>query len=282
MSKKILITGASGFVGRKLSDSLSRGFEVVSCSKKELDLLDRESVSVFLEEEKFDIVIHTATYDAAPEFSTKNPDKVFEYNFRMFDNLARCEEHYEAMIYFGSGAEQKRENQYGLSKYAMDQVAQNKSKIYNLRLYSVYGIGTDWRYRFINNACAKVALGMPIRVPRIGKCDYLHIDDLASVVEFYIHNFKDLPKTSDICSGDVLSPEEIIQQISQSGAVVGVERHNKVGSTVSRSKSCSEDYFGDTGFIKSLSIKLTPTRDGIRELIDFYKHNQPDPKEFVY
>ena len=64
----------------------------------------------FIVNRGYDIVIHGATYDAAPEFSDKNPNLVLEKNLRMFFNIARCSDHFGKMIYFGSGAEFNREN----------------------------------------------------------------------------------------------------------------------------------------------------------------------------
>ena len=279
---KVLITGAGGFIGKHLHNSLSSTYNVVGCPKSQLNLLDREEVAAYLKNEKFDVVIHTATYDAAPQFSANDPDKVLEYNLRMFDNLAQHEDEYGVMLYFGSGAEWRREKPYGLSKYVMDQITQNKNNIHNLRLYSVYGIGTDWRYRFINNACAKVALGMPIKVPPISKCDYLQIKDLSRIVEYYMHNHKELPKSCDICSGDILSPDQIINYIKEISPIKGVVSYNKVSPTVSRSESSTENYYGNSDFVNSLPVLLTPVHDGIKELIDFYNHHRPDPAEFVY
>jgi GDP-L-fucose synthase len=282
MTKKILITGANGFIGSALKNHMLDNNHVVASGREELNLLDREKVAKVLQEEKFDIIIHTATYDAAPQFSTNNPDKVLEYNLRMFDNLAQCSDSYDAMLYFGSGSEHRREKPYGLSKYVMNQITQNKKNIYNLRLYSVYGLGTDWRYRFINNACAKAALKLPISIPKINKCDYLHIKDLCKIVEYYIANFEALPKTNDICSGNVLSPEEIVNIIKETISITGVKHHKTVSPSVSRSKSSQKDYYGDSNFVNSLSIDLTPTSDGIKELINFYSDNKPDAKQFVY
>ena len=282
MTEKILITGANGFIGSALKVFLSNEYNVIACGRKDLNLLDREEVHNCLKTQKFDIIIHTATYDAAPEFSTKNPDKVLEYNLRMFDNLSQCSSDYGAMFYFGSGAEHRRENQYGLSKYAMDQIAQNKDNVYNLRLYSVYGVGTDWRYRFINNACAKVSLGMPIKIPKINQCDYLNVVDLCKIVKFYMHNFKNIPKSCDMCSGDVFTPEKIVEIINEVKPVLDVQYHDKVSPSVSRSKSSLQAYYGDPAFVASLPVTLTPMRQGVRELLDFYKSNKPNPSEFVY
>jgi len=284
MTKKILITGADGFVGTNLTMALGPRYDVAACNRKQLDLLDTQRVASFLESEKFDVVIHTAVYDAAPEFSTNDPNKVLEYNLRMFDNIARCDYSYKTMIYFGSGAAARRETSYGLSKYLMDQVTQNKNNIYNLRLYSVYGKGTDWRYRFINNACAKVSLGLPIKIPCNGKNDYLCVDDLCRIVEYYMHNFKDLPKSRDICSGDVLSAEEIVNYIRLVRSDVEVLQWNEVSTrwTGSRAKSSIADYFGDPSHVGALPINLTSIERGIEQLISFYENSSLDPKEFIY
>lgn len=297
MFKKVLITGAGGFIGQSLGRFLSSrpvgrlcylnrtqkvGYNVMSYTKERLDLLDREKVSKLLEKEKFDIVIHSSVYDAAPQFSNNSPDKVMEYNLRMFDNLAQCSRDYGAMLYFGSGAEHRRDNPYGLAKYMMDQVTLNKSNIYNLRLYSVYGIGTNWRYRFINNACAKVALGMPIKIPYIGKCDYLNVNDLCRVVEYYIHNYSDINKSQDICSGDVLSTEDIVGCIKEITPTTSVLSQHHISPTVSRCGSSNEDYFGCSDFSNSLPFSLTPLGEGVEELINYYKENKPNPDEFIY
>ena len=99
-----------------------------------------QQVYNFVKNEQFDVVIHTATYDAAPKNSLKDPAKVLENNLRMFFNIVRCQDYFGKMIYFGSGAEFGRENwkpkmkevyfdqhipedQYGFSKYIMTKYA---------------------------------------------------------------------------------------------------------------------------------------------------------------
>ena len=284
MNKTILITGSNGFIGKNLSNYLSDKYNVVSLNRTKLNLLDKQSVDNLFDTQKFDIIIHTATYDAAPEFTTNDPNKVLENNLVMFDNLAQHSDKYNAMLYFGSGAEKRREGQYGLSKYYMDQAAQNSNNIFNLRLYSVYGIGTDWRYRFINNACAKVANNMPITIPKINKCDYLNVKDLCKIVDFYVNNFKIISKSNDICSGDFILPDEIISVIKQvvHTSHIEIKYHNTVSSSVSRAKSSDKEYSGDPTFVKSLPIDMTSLYDGIEELINFYSNKQINLKEFVY
>ena len=150
---KILITGGKGFIAKNITETLCNDYTIIATDSKELNVLDSDKVYSFITKNKFDVIIHAATYDAAPTFSTKDPDKVFENNLKMFYNIARCKDYFGKMIYFGSGAEFGRENwvpkmnenyinkniptnwPYGLSKYIMTKYTNElKDNIYNLRL----------------------------------------------------------------------------------------------------------------------------------------------------
>ena len=107
---KILITGGNGFIARNLFEHLNNEYTVLSCNSKELNLLESSKVAKFIRKKNFDVIIHTATYDAAPKHSTKKPSKVLEYNLKMFFNIVRFNDYFDKMIYFGSGAEFSRDN----------------------------------------------------------------------------------------------------------------------------------------------------------------------------
>lgn len=208
---KILITGGSGFIARNLFEQLKADFQVTALNSRELNLLDPLKVSDCLKKGRFDCVIHSATYDAAPKHSTKDPAKVLENNLKMFFNLARCKDYFGKMIYFGSGAEFGREfwvpkmkedyfdqnvpqDQYGLSKYIMTRFARLNKNIYNLRLFGVFGKYDDWRTRFIPNACCNAVFGLPILIKQNVVFDYLYIDDLVRITRWFIEN---TPRVSD-------------------------------------------------------------------------------------
>ena len=221
MNRKVLITGGDSFIARSIIDRIGgdEKYSFVCLPRQKLDLLNTQNVEDCLKEAQFDVVIHAATYDAAPEFSTKDPKLVLENNLKMFFNIARCSGYFGKMLYFGSGAEFGRENwipkmteeyydknvptdQYGLSKYIMTQHALCSQNIFNLRLFGLFGELDDWRYRFIPNICCKAALGLPIVVKQNARFDYLYIDDLIKVIEWFMNN-KPTKKVYNVCSGKV-------------------------------------------------------------------------------
>ena len=99
MTKKVLITGGSGFIAKNMFENLKDKYDFYTPSRKELDVLESESVFSYIKKNNFDVVINAVNYDAAPNFTTKDPNKVLEMNLKMFFNVARCGDYFDKMIF---------------------------------------------------------------------------------------------------------------------------------------------------------------------------------------
>ena len=295
MTKKILVTGGNGFIARSLVEKLKNDdrYHVCSFNRESLDLLDARKVLDVIKEHKFDIVIHTATYDAAPRFSTKDPKQVLEQNIRMFFNIARCSQYFGKMLYFGSGAEFGRENwvpkmtegyfdsfvptdQYGFSKYVMSKHAEKSENIYNLRIFGVFGEFDDWRYRFISNACCKAVFDLPIVIKQNSLFDFLYIDDLIRATEWFMEN-KPKKHVYNICSGLAREWKTIAEEIIDiSGKNLDIDLKNE---------KIKVEYSGDNSlFVNESNFRFSPFRQSLKNMYFWYLHckKEIDPHRFEY
>ncbi len=263
---------------------MSQEYNVISCNRQELDIVDSTKVYNYIKSNKFDVIIHAATYDAAPRTSTKDPTKVLESNLRMFFNIIRCKDYYNKMIYFGSGAEFNRENwipkmkedyfeqhiptdQYGYSKYIMTKYTELADNVYNLRLFGTFGRYEDWRYRFISNACSYAVLDLPITINRNVYFDYLYIDDLVKIVQWFI-KYSPKRKVFNTCSGTSYSLKTLAEKV--------IKASSKKLDIVIKDENPGKEYSGDnTLLLKELkNFKFTPMDEAIKSLYQWYEQNK--------
>lgn len=292
MSKKIFITETSGFIARSLFEQLNIEYNVLSLRRKELDLLDSLKIFDYIKSNQFDVIIHTATYDAAQKYSTKDPSKVLENNLKMFFNIVRCKDYFDKMIYFGSGADFSREywipkmkedyfdqhvpvDQYGFSKYIMTKYTQLNSNIYNLRLFGVFGKYDDWRYRFISNACCKAVLNLPIVINQNKVFDFLYVEDLIKIVKWFIDS-KPKKNVYNLCTGKVYDFKIIAEKI--------IRITGKRLEIVLKTENLGIEYSGDNSLLLSElnNFKFTPIDEAIKTLYDWCDKDIIEKDKFHY
>ena len=200
---RILVTGASGFIGRNLAEAYASSYEVFAPSSSELNLLDEQAVRAYLKAHRFDAVVHSATTRSNRRVAA--PPDLLDRNCRMFFNLARNASLFGKMIHLGSGAEydvtdlpplvkedyfdtRVPRDAYGFSKYICAKYIERSEGITELRLFGVFGPYEDYTVRFISNACCRVLKGLPIVIRQDAIFDYLHIADLAGIVRWFLEN----------------------------------------------------------------------------------------------
>lgn len=283
VKKKILITGSTGFIGRNLSEQLKLDYHIFSPLSKQLNLLDENQVKKYLTKNNFDVVIHSATHNAT-NVSNKDLSLVFKNNLRMFFNLARCNNLYKRMFYFGSGAEYDSRNyipkmkeeyfdthvpvdDYGFSKYIMAKYIKNTPNIYDLKPFGIYGKYEDWRIRFISQSICRVIYDMNITINQNVYFDYLYIDDLTKIIKIFIEKEKIEYQYYNICTGktiDLFSLAKIIIKISGKKLKIKVKE-----------KGLKKEYSGDNNkLLKTIGkFKFIQIESAIKELYNWYLRN---------
>ena len=195
--------------------------------RAELDLLDERAVSEYLGRHRFDAVIHAAT-ERCNRAIEVNAD-LLDRNCRMFFNLARNENQFGRMLFLSSGAVYSRAHwtprmaesyfdrhvpadAYGFSKYICAKAIGGMQRVYEMRLFGVFGPHEDWRVRFISNACCRALFGMPVLIRQNVRFDYLNVEDLGWVIDAFLTNAP-RHRSYNVASGRALSLEEIATRV---------------------------------------------------------------------
>lgn len=89
MTNVVLVTGATGFLGRHLIPRLEKlGYEVLISNSKQANLLEYENLNVF-NEFKFDYIFHLAAYTKAGDWCLYHPAEQFDINQRINTNILK-------------------------------------------------------------------------------------------------------------------------------------------------------------------------------------------------
>ena len=278
---KIMITGGSGFIGRNLVEHFSRKYEVLAPTRQELDLVDDEAVRDFFKGHAFDVVIHSAVKPG--HRNAQDPSHQLSTNTRMFFNIMRNIDRFRKMIFLGSGAVYDTrtslvkvkegffdthvpDDEHGFSKYIAAKYVERMENVVKLRLFGIFGKYEDYAIRFISNAICKALFDLPITIRQNRRLDYLYVDDLMPVVDYFIYNqgrhvaYNVTPDNSvDLCS---------IAEMVRS-------RSNKDLPIKVRDPGMGPEYSGDNSRLREEipDLVLTPLHEAIDRLYAWYEAN---------
>ncbi len=283
MSKiKILLTGGSGFIGKNVLEILGDKYNFLYPDRRELDLVDFFSVQQYLMDNRPNIIIHLATVGGNRRIKDQND--ILRKNLIMFYNLCSAKKYFTRMIVAGSGAEYdksrnifkiKEDNfgervpvdEYSLSKYTMGKYAECNNFITHLRFFGVYGKHEDYQTRFISNNICKAMFDLPLTINQNTYFDYLYVNDLVKILDFFIKNDRLKYNHYNVCTGqkvDLLSLANKIRNYSSKDLEIRIAK-----------KGLNKEYTGDnTRLIEEVKdLEFTPIDKSVQELYDWYNSN---------
>ena len=281
--KKILITGGTGFIGRNITESyLGNKYELVAPRRSELNLADDDSIQQYFAKHSFDVVIHSA---AKPGHrNAGDTSSLLLTNSRMMSWLLKYQDRWGKLLNMGSGAVYDMRNyqpkmkesyfgthipadEHGYNKYMFGKLLPTLEHVYDFRIFGIYGKYEDYAIRFISNAICKALFDQPITLRQNRKFDYLFIDDLTPILEYFIeHDPTD--KAFNI------TPDSAVGLLDIAHTVQNIDG-NKVQVKVAQ-EGTGMEYSGDNGLLRSTmkTVNFTPIEEGIKKLYDWYAANK--------
>ena len=284
---RLLITGGSGFIGRNLAEQLVSLHDVSAPSSAELNLLNEQAVSEYLDAQHFDVVVHTATTRSNRRLAA--PPDMLDRNCRMFFNLVRNQKRFGKMIHFGSGAEYERaqlppratedyfdtrvpRDAYGFSKYICAKYIERSDQILNLRLFGVFGPYEDYTVRFISNACCRALKGLPIVLRQDVMFDYLYVKDLVKITNWFIEN-NPRDKAYNVCSGRPVALTELARLISQVSVEAAGSKSSAQVSVLNEGKGAEYSADNSRMLTEMGGYQFWDLQDSIRDLYAWYQQH---------
>ena len=182
---KILITGSNGYIGKALTNHLSK-HDLTRLHRGVCDLTDEWQVDRFFDE-KYDLVIHCAAMGGS-RLKSDSPDALIA-NLKMFLNLYKHKDKIGKFIHFGSGAQHHSlETYYGLSKRVIsDLMISDRDRFYNFIIYCLFD-KNEIDTRFIKSCINKCKAEKPIIVYKNKQMDFFHMEDLMILIDECINN----------------------------------------------------------------------------------------------
>lgn len=226
--KKILLTGANGFIGKNIIEKISDTYEIVKITRDgPYNILDLNSL---MQINDIDIVLHTAAKTFIPD-SFSDPYSFYEFNIQSTLNIAEyCRvKKVPKLIYFNSYTYGHPEylpideshrvafhSPYNKSKYLAEELLlnylENITRVTSLRLFNLYGKYQGDTFlipQIIKDIHNKKSIHVKDLIP---KRDYLYIKDLLLLIEIIISS-DTANGIYNIGSGKSYSVQEVINEI---------------------------------------------------------------------
>lgn len=241
MREKVLVTGASGFIGRQVvKNLLTSGYEVTGIKFQndihfqhknlkmvKLDLLDNTAVEKFFNNNTFDSLIHLAWYGDAKchthniniEWVGASLNLLKHFSGKKVLMAGSISEYDFEYGYFKENLTPlNNKSLYGKSKAALFEVAQTYCKQNNIdfkwaRIFNLYG-QFERPQRLMPYVITSMLNGEDVKVSTCTKFqDYLHVEDVSAALIKLFES--DIKGAINICSGEPVRLKTIVEKIKE-------------------------------------------------------------------
>ena len=246
---KILITGASGFLGKHLVARLGFKHDLLTPSSKELDVSNYHALEKYFESNDFGVVIHLAARCGGIGANRKNPAVFFEKNLQMSSNILKLASEYDQvkkMITLGSvcsypkftevpfkeeniwnGYPEETNAPYGIAKRALMMGCQYYNQQYNdnfVHLIPVNMYGEHDHFDLENSHVipalirkmheAKISGAASVTVWGDGSAsrEFLYAGDCAEAIELALEYYNS-PEPVNIGTGQEITIKDLVEKI---------------------------------------------------------------------
>lgn len=274
----ILLTGSGGFIGKNLKNYLGDKYNLFTPRSFELNLIDEEVVKEYFSENEIDFIIHCGSTGGARGIEDR--DTTIEDNLAMVENLLKYKKAETHLILFGSGAMYDKsrdlhkineteigkfipEDLYGKSKMLIAEKIKDRKDVVCLNIFACYGYG-EKENRFPSYAINKVLAGENVEINQNAVFDYLFVEDMQRIVEYFITNIpaKNIINITPTKSISLLEIAEIVNKLGD----------NKV-EIIIKNPVMNCEYTGDnTRLLQEMpDFEFTSIDVGLKKL---YEHNK--------
>ena len=289
-----------------LESYLAEKYFLIAPPRDELDLGNEKSVDEFFLKNKVDFVIHAACkaghrnakdttnifFENTKMFFNliKHSDK-FQRMLNLGSGAIYDLRSYKPKMkeeYFGENIPQ---DEHGFCKYVVGKYiaadyeqrlkgggdepsnempfkANNQAviKVVDLRIFGIFGKYEDYAIRFISNVICKTLFDLPITIKQNRKFDYLYINDLMPILEYFIEN---KPKYNAYN----ITPDKSIELYELAEKVKKISGKNL--PVFIKEKGLGLEYSADNSRLKNEfhELNFTEIDKAIKELYEWYNQN---------
>lgn len=204
--KRVMITGATGLLGRAVCQTLRESWELIPCGFRQtaegihsLDLRNSECLQRFLETERPDAVVHCAAY-RDPDYCEQHPEETWAFNLEPLKVMIAELPADIPLLFISSdfvfdgehppyAEESIREpiNVYGETKKAGEDLVLERDRGVSLRMPLLIGSGPSWEdCGFIYQTAKLIQSPTPAGLDDLGIRFPTWVADVASCIDWIL------------------------------------------------------------------------------------------------